>query len=60
VLNAARKIYERQIYMRDEMIELAETLKKAGCQDATILEHCYQREPHVRGCWVTDLLLDRA
>jgi hypothetical protein len=40
--------------------ELAGALADAGCTDAHILSHCRGRGPHVRGCWVVDLLLGKA
>lgn len=36
---------------------LADALAEASCRDINILQHCRQTEPHVRGCWVLDLLL---
>ena len=36
---------------------LADALEEAGCDDADILNHCRGEGPHVRGCWVVDLLL---
>jgi hypothetical protein len=36
---------------------LADALEEAGCDDADILAHCRGPGPHVRGCWVIDLLL---
>lgn len=38
---------------------LADALEEAGCTDTAILEHCRGPRPHVRGCWVIDLLLDK-
>ena len=38
---------------------LADALKEAGCTDADILNHCRREGPHVRGCWVVDLILGR-
>jgi hypothetical protein len=38
---------------------LADALEEAGCDNADILTHCRQSGPHVRGCWVVDLLLGR-
>jgi hypothetical protein len=35
---------------------LADALEDAGCTDADILAHCRESGPHVRGCWVVDLL----
>jgi hypothetical protein len=37
---------------------LADALAEAGCDDADILAHCRAADPHVRGCWVLDLILD--
>jgi hypothetical protein len=42
-----------------ELPELAEALESAGCADQTVLAHCRESGPHVRGCWVVDLLLAR-
>jgi hypothetical protein len=38
---------------------LADTLEEAGCQDATVLEHCRGPGLHLRGCWVVDLILGK-
>jgi hypothetical protein len=38
---------------------LADALEEAGCTDPTILAHCRGPGPHVRGCWVVDLLLGK-
>ncbi len=38
---------------------LADALEEAGCTEEAILSHCRAPAPHVRGCWVVDLLLDR-
>jgi hypothetical protein len=38
---------------------LADALEEAGCADANILAHCRGPGPHVRGCWVVDLLLGK-
>jgi hypothetical protein len=39
--------------------ELADALEDAGCSDADILAHCRGLGPHVRGCWVVDLILGK-
>src|SRR5262249_26476215 len=39
------------------MPQLAALLEEAGCTDADILAHCGEAGPHVRGCWVIDLIL---
>jgi hypothetical protein len=42
---------------------LADALEDAGCADAAIVGHCRYAlpdgNPHVRGCWVLDLLLGK-
>lgn len=38
---------------------LADALEDAGCTDPDILSHCRSPGPHVRGCWVVDLLLGK-
>lgn len=38
---------------------LADALEDAGCDNADILDHCRSDGPHVRGCWVVDLLLGK-
>ena len=38
---------------------LADALEDAGCDNADILNHCRGPGPHVRGCWVLDLLLGK-
>lgn len=38
---------------------LADALEDAGCRDAAILDHLREPGPHVRGCWVVDLLTGR-
>jgi hypothetical protein len=57
VLKMARAIYEGRKF--DRMPALANALKKAGCTDAEILDHCRSGGEHVRGCWVLDLLLSK-
>jgi hypothetical protein len=38
---------------------LADMLEEADCSDAHMLEHLRSPGPHVRGCWVVDLLLGK-
>lgn len=38
---------------------LADALEESGCADADILGHCWSPGPHVRGCWVVDLILSK-
>ena len=57
VISLAQGIYKDQAF--DRLPILADALEEAGCTTAEILDHCRQPGPHVRGCWVVDLLLDR-
>ena len=54
----ARTIYEERAF--DGMPVLSDALEEAGCNDADILDHCRQAGPHVRGCWVVDLILGKS
>jgi hypothetical protein len=38
---------------------LADALEDAGCTDTELLSHLHGPGPHVRGCWVLDLLLGK-
>jgi len=38
---------------------LADALQDVGCDSEDILAHCRGPGPHVRGCWVADLVLGR-
>jgi hypothetical protein len=39
---------------------LADALQDAGCDSTEVLDHCLGAGPHVRGCWVVDLVLGKA
>ena len=39
---------------------LGDALQDAGCEHADILDHCRSAGPHVRGCWVVDLVLGKS
>jgi hypothetical protein len=54
----AQAIYDDRAFERLPI--LADALEEAGCADAAILAHCRGPGPHVRGCWVVDLLLGKA
>jgi hypothetical protein len=43
----------------DRMPYLADALQDAGCDNEHILSHCRGEGPHVRGCWVVDLVLGK-
>jgi hypothetical protein len=53
----AQMIYHERAF--DRLPILADALEDAGCDDADILEHLRGPGPHVRGCWVVDLLLGK-
>lgn len=38
---------------------LTEAIQDAGCENSDILSHCRGNGPHIRGCWVVDLLLGK-
>jgi hypothetical protein len=53
----AAGIYEDRAF--DRLPLLADALMDAGCGDEDILGHCRSDGPHVRGCWVVDLVLGK-
>ncbi|MDY3554487.1 hypothetical protein R5W24_003611 [Gemmata sp. JC717] len=57
VLALARGIYADRAF--DRLPILADALQDAGCADADALAHCRGPEPHVRGCWVVDMVLGK-
>ena len=44
----------------DRLAVLSDALEEAGCDDGDILNHLRSSGPHVRGCWVVDLLTGRS
>lgn len=57
VIALAGGIYEDRAF--DRMPILADALMDAGCDNDEVLNHCRGQGPHVRGCWVIDLLLGK-
>jgi hypothetical protein len=53
----AAGIYEERAF--DRLPILHDALLDAGCDDEDILAHCRGAGPHVRGCWVIDLILGK-
>jgi hypothetical protein len=53
----ARQLYESRDF--GAMPILADALQDAGCDSADVLGHCRGEGPHVRGCWVVDLVLGK-
>jgi hypothetical protein len=57
VVALAHDIYENRTF--DRMPLLADALQESGCNNADILDHFRSDGPHVRGCWVVDLVLGK-
>ena len=57
VVALARQMYESRDF--GAMPILADALQDAGCDNDDILNHCRGPGPHVRGCWVVDLVLGK-
>jgi hypothetical protein len=57
VVRLAEGVYDDEAF--DRMPILADALEDAGCDNSDILDHCRGPGPHVRGCWVLDLLLSK-
>jgi hypothetical protein len=58
VVDLASEIYDRRLFKY--MPALGDRLKEAGCNYSSILDHTREPTPHVRGCWVLDLVLRRS
>jgi hypothetical protein len=55
----AKGMYESRDF--GAMPILADALQDAGCDNADVLNHCRdEKQPHVRGCWVVDLVLGKS
>ena len=57
VLALATGIYEEKAF--DRMPILADALQDSGCSNEDILNHCRGPGPHVRGCFLIDLILGK-
>jgi hypothetical protein len=55
VVSLAQTIYDDRAFER--LPVLADALEDAGCDNTDILNHCRSKGPHVRGCFVLELLL---
>jgi hypothetical protein len=55
VLRLAEAVRKERAF--DSLPMLGDALEEAGCNDAEVLAHCRRPRPHVRECWVVDLLL---
>jgi hypothetical protein len=58
VVSMAQRMYETRDF--GDMPVLIDALTEAGCDNAEILAHYRQPGPHVRGCWLIDLVLGRS
>lgn len=56
-VSLARRMYDARDF--SAMPILADALQDAGCDNDDILAHCRGPGPHVRGCWVVDLVLGK-
>jgi hypothetical protein len=56
-VSLARQMYDSRDF--SAMPILADALQDAGCDNDNILSHCRGEGPHVRGCWVVDLVLGK-
>ena len=54
-VSLARQMYDSREF--SAMPILADALQDAGCENDDVLNHCRSGGPHVRGCWVVDLVL---
>jgi hypothetical protein len=54
----ARQMYDGRDF--STMPILADALQDASCDSDDILNHCRSDGVHVRGCWVVDLVLEKA
>jgi hypothetical protein len=57
VVSLAAGIYADRAF--DRLPILADALQDVGCDNADVLDHCRGERPHVRGCWVVDLVLGK-
>jgi hypothetical protein len=57
VRGLAEATYEERAF--DLLPILADALEDAGCSDEALLGHLRGPGPHVRGCWVVDLILGK-
>jgi hypothetical protein len=58
VRRIAEAIYAERAF--DRMPILADALLDAGCDNEELIAHCRSEGPHVRGCWVVDLILGKS
>ena len=64
VISLAQAAYDERTLPSGELdparlAVLSDALEEAGCADADLLGHLRSLGPHVRGCWVVDLVLGK-
>ena len=57
VIRAAIAEHIQQDRAYHDLPVLADALDDAGCDKPEIIAHCRGNGPHVRGCWVLDIIL---
>src|SRR5262249_38205090 len=57
-VSLARRMYESREF--SAMPILGDALQEAGCEIEDVLNHCRGAASHTRGCWVVDLVLNKA
>jgi hypothetical protein len=57
VASIVQAIYDERVF--DRLPGLVDALEEARCTDADLVAHCRSPGPHVRGCWVVDMLLGK-
>jgi hypothetical protein len=57
LMSMADRIYQARDF--SDLPVLADALEEAGCTEPEMPRHCREPRPHVRGCWVIDLVLGR-
>ncbi len=65
VVTLAETVYEERELPsgnldKAKLAVLADALEEAGCNDADMIAHLRRSGPHVRGCWVVDLILRKS
>jgi hypothetical protein len=53
----AQSIHEEVAF--DHLPILADALEESGCTNTRLLDHCRVSGPHIKGCWVIDLILGK-
>jgi hypothetical protein len=57
IVSLTEGIYSERAF--DQLPILADALQDAECENEDVLDHCGGPGPHMRGCWVVDLVLGK-